>query len=372
MKKNLLPVLLISLCLMLSSWGSKGHRKISQNFAACLPVELSFLKPVWTNFVANHASDADYRKDQDPNESPRHYIDIDNYPEFVQTGRIPQTYDSVLAKYGYNFVIDQGTLPWTTMITFDSLKSCFQRGDWNKSSLFAADLGHYVGDGHMPLHITNNYNGQMTGQTGVHSRYESTMISRYESLLVYPADQAQYIEDIGGYVFNYLYHNYKYVDSVLLADTYAKTLAGGSTSSDAYYQALWAKSGNFTILMMRNASATLADLVYTAWVQAGSPMMYPNGIDEPENPEQPRLLQVFPNPVSQSVTIPIVISGNNEAVSLMIYDNSGKLKDTVLNRRMTEGYHKIDWDVKNYDPGVYVCKLKSGNLSATQRFVVVH
>jgi len=370
MKNTLYAFSLILLCMALSSWGSKGHRKISQNIVACLPVQMSFMRPTWTNFIASHASDADYRKDEDPNESPRHYIDIDNYPEFVQTGRIPQTFDSVVDKYGYSFVIEQGILPWSTMITFDSLKNCFQRRDWDRSALFAADLGHYVGDGHMPLHITRNYNGQMTGQSGVHSRYETSMVSRYEAQLVYTADSVHYIEDIGAYVFQYLYHDYKYVDSVLLADSYATTLAGG-TGSDAYYQALWVKSGAFTILLMRNGSTALADLIYTAWVQAGSPMIYPNAIDEPENPDQPRLLKVFPNPVAQTVCFPIVIPDNNEPVTLMIYDNSGNLKDTVLNQVMTEGYHKISWDVKGLAPGIYFCKLKSGNLLSTQKFIVV-
>ena len=192
MRNTLYTVSLVLLCLVLSSWGATGHKKISQNVAACLPAEMSFLKPVWTSFVANHASDADSRKSQDPNESPRHYIDIDNYPEFVLSGHIPQTYDSVVAQFGAGFVTDQGTLPWATMITFDSLKNCFQRRDWNRSAIFAADLGHYVGDGHMPLHITKNYNGQLTNQKDIHSRYESTMVGKYEAQIVYPADPAHY------------------------------------------------------------------------------------------------------------------------------------------------------------------------------------
>jgi hypothetical protein len=370
MKNKLYVLLLIPVVLLLSGWGSKGHRKISQNMAICLPAQMSFLKPVWTNFISTHASDADYRKDQDPNESPRHYIDIDNYPEFIQTGRIIQTYDSIVEKFGNAFVVDQGILPWATLRTFDSLKNCFQRRDWNRSALFAADLGHYVADGHMPLHITKNYNGGMTGQTGIHSRYESNLVSRYEAQIVYPADSAHYIENPGAFIFNYLYGDYKYVDSLLLADQYATNLAG-NTSSDAYYQALWAKSGDFTILLMRNGSTHLADLIYTAWVQAGSPVMYPNGIDEADNADHLRFLQVFPNPASQTVNFPIVVTDDRKMVSLTVYDTSGTLKDTVLNKEMAEGYHKITWDVKGLDPGVYFCKMESGNISATQRFVVV-
>ena len=55
----------------------------------------------------------------------------------------------------------------------------------------------------------------------------------------------------------------------------------------------------------------------------------------------------------------------------MIYDNSGNLRDTVLNEVMDEGYHKINWDVTGLVPGIYFCKLQSGNLFSTQRFVVI-
>jgi hypothetical protein len=371
MKKIVYYVSLIVLCLALSSWGSKGHKKINGNMPACLPAQMSFLMPVWTGFVLNHASDADYRKDTDPDESPRHFIDIDNYPVFVQTGRIPQTYDSIIAGFGYTFVIDQGILPWATMTTFDSLRNCFQRGDWNRSAFFAADLGHYVGDGHMPLHITANYNGVMTGQTGIHSRYETTMIGKYETQIVYPADSAHYIGNVGGYVFSYLYEDYKYVDSVLLADTYATTLAG-NTTSDTYYQALWEKSGPFTKLLMRNASASLADLIYTAWVQAGSPRMYPNAIDEPAFPGQPLLLTAFPNPASKSVNFPVIVTGPGDPVTLTIHNSSGNLVYTLPHRVMAAGCNNVEWNVQGLAPGIYICRLRSGNFSASQRFVVVH
>ena len=368
MKKFLYPVSMILLCLVLSSWGSKGHKKINQNMAACLPARMSFLLPAWTNVVTSYASEADYRKNQDPNESARHYIDIDNYPEFIQSGHISQAYDSVVAKYGSSFVTDQGILPWSTRITFDSLKNCFQRYDWNKSALFAADLGHYVGDGHMPLHITRNYNGQFSGQTGVHSRYETTMVGQYESQITYPADSAVYIPDVTGYIFDYLYVDYKYVDSVLLADSYATTTGGTGTS--VYYQALWEKSGNFTKLLMRNASDALANLVYTAWVQAGSPRMYPNAVNELPGQDQPRFISVSPNPVKQTACFHLVIPEDNPAVELQVFDSSGHLQDTILHEAMTEGYHKINWTPKKAMAGVYICVLKSGSYTTARKFII--
>ncbi len=161
MTKKILSRTVVSslLILLLSSWGYQGHQKISGGITVILPLEMAFLVPGWTDIVRLHASDADYRKDTDPDESPRHNIDIDNYPEFIFSGKINQDLDSLIAEFGYSFVIDQGVLPWATLTSYDSLVSCFARHNWEKAGLFAADLGHYVGDGHMPMHLTKNYNG---------------------------------------------------------------------------------------------------------------------------------------------------------------------------------------------------------------------
>ncbi len=366
MKVKPYTLLLLIAVIALSGWGSKGHRRISQYMAPALPATMSFLGTDWTAYVAGHASDADYRKEMDPNESPRHYIDIDNYPEFVQTGRIPQTFDSIVAKYGYSFVIGEGILPWATQATFDSLKSCFQRRDWNRSAYFAADLGHYVGDGHMPLHITANYNGQMTGQYGIHSRYETSMISRYESQLSYVADTAIYLTgSTNDYIFNYLYTNHLYVDSVLEADNSATSLTG-STNSDAYYQALWEGTGEFTIRLMGNASHTLATLIYTAWVQAGSPVFNPSGMGE----AQPVMLTAYPNPADRYVIFPVKLNAGNHAVLIEVYDRLGNKKEELTSTIPAPGPQTILLDTSHYSPGVYYCRLTGDGWSMSGRFVV--
>ncbi len=176
MKKYIRNSFIIALSLILMSWGYTGHEKISHEASLSFNQQMSEFN-AWTDFLAAHASDADERKAWDPTEGPKHYIDIDNYQQFIDNGTIPQTLDSVISIYGYSFVYDQGILPWTTLIAFDSLRACFERLDWTKAKFFAADLGHYVADGHMPLHITRNYNGQYSGNNGIHSRYESTMIN---------------------------------------------------------------------------------------------------------------------------------------------------------------------------------------------------
>ena len=45
--------------------------------------------------------------------------------------------------------------------------------DLNEIVRAAADLGHYLGDAHVPLHTSGNYDGQRTGQRGIHALWET-------------------------------------------------------------------------------------------------------------------------------------------------------------------------------------------------------
>ena len=369
MKKiyNIISTLLIlSLWLILSSWGSVGHRIINQHAPASFPPGMAFLKGSFSTILVDSASAADDRKGWDYSESAKHYIDIDNYNGFILNGKIPMTEDSLGNIYGYSFIMDNGVLPWATIAAFDSLKACFQRNNFYKASLFAADLGHYVGDGHMPLHITQNYDGQNTGQHGVHSRYESHMIGDYSDQINYSDDSAQLINDVPGFIFTYLYRDYKYVDSVLLADQYATSVAG-NTYSSAYYQALWDKTGVFTIGLFKDASWSLASLIYTAWTQAG----HPDGL--PILNMEPSLLgQNNPNPFQKETYIPFVINVNSENVSLKVWNSNGKLVSVLVDGKLKKGKHLVAFNGSNLLPGIYFYSLQTGDEIITRKMILTH
>ena len=90
--------------------------------------------------------------------------------------------------------------------------------------MLSADLGHYVGDGHQPLHCTENYDGDATNQSGVHSRYETDLVGAYQTSIIYTNDLATYISDVSTYAFNFIYLTNKYVDSTLYGDSVATAL----------------------------------------------------------------------------------------------------------------------------------------------------
>lgn len=321
MKKLPLIILFFPIILILCGWGYNGHKIINNRCVYSFPGEMAEFQ-IWQPLLEQHASDADERKSTDPTEGPKHYIDIDNYPEFLSTGHISQSFDSAVAIHGLNFVMDQGILPWAIINTYDSLVQSFLARDWEKAVLFAADLGHYVADGHMPLHITRNYNGQYTGQTGIHSRYESSMINRYYSQINYAYDTALFIDNIPDFVFSFLYLNYLYTDSVLAADLYARGIAG-NTTSDLYYLKLWEFSAGFTTTLYKNASDFLGAMIYSAWITAGSPSMITSVFDGISEPGSFRLNQNYPNPFNPATTISFSIPLGGP-VKITIYNINGE------------------------------------------------
>ena len=161
-------------------------------------------------------------------------------------------------------------MPWVTDSTYKALVQDFKSGNWDRSVLTAADLGHYVGDGFMPMHITANYNGQLSGQTGIHRRYEETMIDRYIDEIQIKTSGIHKTNQIKPFIFNYLYVNHSFVSLLLQADKEAYEKAGNQYN-DVYYESLWGKTNLFTVKLLQESSKTLAGLIYTAWVEAGKP-----------------------------------------------------------------------------------------------------
>lgn len=251
-------------------WGGAGHAHITSGAVAHLP------QPLRHFFEANR----DYIAAQSANEPPgTHYIDIDYYPEFF-AGTFPRDYDDLVAIYGVSVVEDNGTGPWTAVDYTQSLTAqmaaATTASSWSSLRPTAGALAHYLADLHNPLHLTMNYNGQLTGNTGIHSRYESSMISRHlpDDLPIVPApEQCVHFPSILDAIFDSIDVNYWYVDDIMAADDLA--VAADPQYRTTYYNVLWANTGAFTQALFQDASEMIASAWYTAWIDAGAPLPLP-------------------------------------------------------------------------------------------------
>ena len=358
-------VMTILFCSYAWSWGGATHKVINKEAVKHLPSSLTLFSNN-TQWISDHAVDADNRKSSDPTESPKHFIDIENYAEF-KTGTLSHDYNVLVAEYGLGNVTSFGVVPWATIWSLDSLTQTLHRGDTTKALQFAADLGHYVGDAHQPLHVTANYDGAQTGNSGIHSRYETSMMGTYLSQIVVTKDQVHYYDKPIDFAFTYLIRGNGLVDSILHADTYAKTL--GSTSSTAYYTGLWEKTGAMTKIQIQTATVDLASLWFTAAVNAGliSLTSVPSAGEV-----QPRfeLLQNYPNPFNPATTISFSL-GSASDVSVKIYNLLGEEVETLVSGNRSAGLFRVQWKATGVASGIYLCRMQAGTYVETRKLILM-
>ena len=99
----------------------------------------------------------------------------------------------------------------------------------------------------------------------------------------------------------------------------------------------------------------------------------PAGIDDSNTvPNQFKLFPVFPNPFNPSTTIRFNIGVEGQhATSLLIYDLTGQLIETLLEEKMEPGTHEIQWNAANQPSGVYFVQIESGSFVQTKKMVLL-
>ncbi|RCK76467.1 MAG: Cell surface protein [Ignavibacteriae bacterium] len=308
--RHFILIILLFLPELAFTWGSTGHKIINRRATRNLPESMSIFQADSLYYEA-HASDADNRRDYNDlslyAEQWRHYIDIDDYPNFQN---LPKDLNVLISIYGLTRVKENGTNPWAVIWFLDSLTAQLARNDLEKVKQTASDIGHYIADGFQPLHCTVNYNGQLTGNDGIHSRYETTMLNTFQSQISTQVSDIQYITSPIDYVFDYIIYSNSLVDSILQADNYAKAVSGWSGSGTApstYYNALWDKTKNLTIAAFQKATTTLASFWYTAYINSGKLQILPN-------PAQINFANI---PLGSSVTDSVIIK-NTTAEELIL------------------------------------------------------
>jgi hypothetical protein len=364
------PTMLAALAAVTAiGWGTVGHLFINTKAVDDLPSSMSLFISAGTYF-GQHASDADIRKGSDPTEAPKHFIDIESYAAFQN---LTANLDSLRSLYGAGTVENTGILPWATVQTYDSLVVSLKRGAMARAESIAADLGHYVGDGHQPLHVTVNYDGQRTGNNGIHSRYETTMINSFASKLTVTPVPAVYVGNRFSYVLAYLLVSNSLADSILLADNGAKSVSGWNgtgTTPAAYTTELWNETRSLTLREMQGATVALADLWYSAWVDAGLIVSASLPPQATSLPVTMRLGQNYPNPFNPSTRITYTLSAPGR-VEVAVYAVSGAKVATLIDAFQGAGEHEVQFDGRGLSSGVYFCALQQGNASAVKKMLLV-
>jgi hypothetical protein len=262
-----------------SAWGFEAHKLIAARMIALLPPELKPLFEKRRDFIVERAIDPDlWRTVGWEEEPPNHFLDFD-YEAFgpYPFAALPRDYDRAVQKFGKALIHQQGLLPWRTAEFYGRLQREFESMKRQPAPGYAADnvvlysaiLAHYVSDGHVPLHGVVNYNGQLTGQDGVHSRWEAELFERNRAKLTLAPTPIKAITNPRDFMFETLLVSNRAAANVLESDQ--KATAGREFYDDAYFDAF--ASGTLPVLEKRlnDSIAAVAAIIAGAWEQAGRP-----------------------------------------------------------------------------------------------------
>jgi hypothetical protein len=277
---------LSGMCLILlcSSWGFFAHYRINRLAVFTLPKAMAGFYKNNIDYLTQHAVSPDKRRYVDSTEAPRHFFDADHYGK-KPFAAMPQKWKAAAAKYTADTLNKYGTVPWAIQYQYYRLVRAFKAHDTTAILNASSYLGHYVADAHVPLHLTENYNGQLSGQTGIHSLWESRIPELSAKRYNYFVGKARYIENPLAEAFKICRVSFKSVDTVLrmerlLSKTfpadkkYGMVLHGKkeiNDYSDAYSLAYQKLLKGMIERQLRASIRSVGSFWYSAWVDAGQP-----------------------------------------------------------------------------------------------------
>jgi hypothetical protein len=265
------------------AWGLEVHRLITARAIDGLPEPLHARFASDRAFVVEHAVDPDLWRVVDlrgnlGTEAANHFLDIDALDEPAPYAGVPRDWKAFVARYGSRRASSAGRLPWRAADIYGRLVTAFKA---TGTTPYAADdarylsavLAHYVEDAFQPLHTVANYDGQLTGQKGIHSRFETALTLRNWPGLKQTRVTVRPVPDVIAFMFTTITESAALAPAILAADERAAAgrprTADGPTYDDAYYAALLKDLRPVLETRLSAAADGVASLIVAAWQEGG-------------------------------------------------------------------------------------------------------
>lgn len=282
MKKVSVFVLIIC-----ASWGFLAHKTLQQVSIYQLPDALGAYFYANQEYIVQQSIRPDVRRKDDKQEDAKHYLDMDAhlFGADYKTS-IPHDFNKAVAKYGLDSLRKEGLVPWEVTRVYGRLVESFKAEKRDSVLFYAADLGHYVADAHVPLHTTRNHDGQLTGQKGMHVLWESLVPeAQLQGYSLSQVEGVQYIAKPQDFIFQILLESHAMLPAMFAAEKEVRAALGEEGSFEmvekygrkqryytkAFIQAYGAKMGASIPERMLLASSRVASFWFSAWKDAGSP-----------------------------------------------------------------------------------------------------
>lgn len=277
--------LTILVAIICSSWGFLVHRTIHQLAIYELPESMQYFFHRNMSYLVKNSVRPDQRRNEDKEEAPKHFIDLELYGDSA-AWRMPLRWNDAVKKYGKDSLQKCGYVPYYVITMKDRLTAAFRSGNKDSILFYAADLGHYISDAHVPLHVSENYDGQLTNQKGLHSLWESTIpeiqIQQYD---LRTHHKARYLKHPERAIWKAIRQSQALLKDVFVQEKAVTKLFTDSTKyrvqmrngreyksyTSAFAKAYSERLGNTINQQLIRSANLVADFWYTSWVDAGCP-----------------------------------------------------------------------------------------------------
>ena len=256
------------------AWGFEAHKFIMERAIPLLPPEIRrFFEAARTAVIERSIDPDTWRTAGWEDEPPRHFVDMDAYGAYPFTA-LPRDFDAAVAAHGREFVEKNGTLPWRVEEHYRKLVEAFaQKTPYARENIrmFSSWVAHYVSDAHVPFHAALNYDGQLTGQWGIHSRFESELFERYRKQLRITRRPVTMVPAPRDYMFETLLASFPHVQTILDADQAA--VAGRDVYDDEYFRMMFVRVRPILETRLSDSITAVASIITSAWTEAGRPAL---------------------------------------------------------------------------------------------------
>lgn len=267
-------------------WGFGAHQHINRCAVFTLPPNLFTFYKHYVGYLTKQAVNPDKRRYVVEGEAPKHYIDLDYYGEDA-ISQLPREWKQIIQKYSEGTVLTHGIVPWHICQMKSALTAAFKSKSLERILKLSADLGHYIADANVPLHTTQNYDGQLTGQEGIHGLWETRLPELFKEQYDCFVGQATYIDNPLMQAWEAVIEAHRLVKVVLtiekdLSNTFAgvhkfsfeqKGTSLRKVYSEAYAAAYHKRLAGQVEQQMRAAIKMLGDFWLTCWIDAGEPSL---------------------------------------------------------------------------------------------------
>lgn len=246
------------------SWGPIAHQAVTSKAIDALPGGLKSFYKSHRLEIPSLSPEATF-----PEEGPERRFAVDRLLPFP-FGELPHAEGALVARYGEEGK-GVGRLPWLIQESYARLVEAFRASDKAKILAESDMLAGLVADLHNPLALTDNADGQKTGQHGLWIRFTTKLPEALQHRLKLDPDAAHFLDDPKDYVFTMVSDTYIWLDNLLYLEDLARRGAPGYT--ELYYAALGDRADAILKDRLSHAARDVSGYWYTAWTAAGRPAL---------------------------------------------------------------------------------------------------